>query len=373
MQFPPAQVTTTTVATSSFPVAFEYIGQAAGSKDAEVRPRVTGIVEKRLYSEGSTVKAGQPLFLIDPRPYEAQLAAAEAEIARVKAEKARADRELARLKPLAERRAIGQKEADDAQSQSELAAAAIQGAEARLTEAKLNVSYTRVVAPISGITGRALQSEGSLASANQTLLTTISQVDPIWIAFNVAENERLKLDRARAEGKLVLPANDAYQVELRLSDGTTFPRAGKLDFSDIRVNPQTGTYEMRATVKNADAAIKPGQYLRVVLKGAQRRDALTVPQVAVMDGPQGKFVYVVGSKDGKDVALPRPVVPGDWTPANGGNRWVIESGLQPGDVVIIDGMARLMPGAPIQVANAAPAPQKSATATSGPVAAKPKQ
>jgi membrane fusion protein (multidrug efflux system) len=358
MGFPPAQVTTETVRLASFPVAFEFVGQVIGSKDAEVRPRVTGIVEKRLYEEGSTVRAGQPLFLIDPRPYEAQLAQAEADVARAQAEKSRAEREVARLKPLAEKRAIGQKEADDAQSQAELADAAIKAAQARVTEAKLNLSYTRVLAPISGVSGRAQQSEGSLAAANQTLLTTIWQVDPIWVGFSMSENERLKLARARAEGKLTLPDNNGYDVELKLADGTTFPRKGRVDFTSIRFNPQTGTQEMRATVKNPDRALQPGQFVRVVLTGAERRDAITVPQVAVLDGPQGKFVYVVGKNEkGADVAQPRPVVPGDWTDGSG-NRWVIESGLKPGDRVIVDGVARvMMPGAPVQVADpGAPAP-----------------
>ena len=351
MAFPPAQVTTETVQPASFPVAFEFVGQVIGSKDAEVRPRVTGIVEKRFYEEGSTVKAGQPLFLIDPRPYEAQLAQAEADLARAQAEKSRAERELARLKPLAEKRAIGQKEADDAQSQADLADAAIKAAQARLTEAKLNLSYTRVLAPISGVTGRAQQSEGSLATANTTLLTTIWQVDPIWIGFSMSENERLKLERARAEGRLTLPDNNSYDVEIRLSDGSSHPRRGRVDFTSIRFNPQTGTQEMRATVRNPDRALQPGQFVRVVLTGAERQNVITVPQVAVLDGPQGKFVYVVGKNDkGADVAQPRPVVPGDWTDGSG-NRWVIESGLKPGDQVIVDGVARvMMPGAPVQVA-----------------------
>jgi membrane fusion protein (multidrug efflux system) len=349
MGFPPAAVTVQKVEPASFPVTFEYVAQAVGSKDAEVRARVTGIVERRLYQEGATVKAGTPLFEIDPRPYQAQLGVAEAELARAQAQKAQADREAARLAPLAERRAIGQKEADDARSQADLAAAAIKSAEAKLAEARLNLSYTRVIAPISGITGRALQSEGSLATANQTLLTTISQQDPIWIAFNVSENERLKLERARAEGLLQLPETSAWDVELRLADGTKFPRSGRINFADARVNPQTGTYEMRATVANGDGAIKPGQYVRVVLKGARRVNAIAVPQAAVMDGPQGKFVYVAGKdKDGKDVAQPRPVVVGEWTQGDG-NRWIVDSGLKPGDPVIVDGMARLMPGGPIML------------------------
>ena len=351
--FPPAEVTTMTVRPTSYPVSFEYVGQAIGSKDAEVRARVTGIVEQRLYQEGAVVKAGQPLFQIDPKPYQAQLASADAEIARAQAEKARAEREVGRLRPLAERKAIGQKEADDAQSQAEFAAAAIKSAEAKATEARLNLAYTRVTAPITGITGRAQQSEGSIANANQTLLTTISQIDPIWIGFSVSENERLKLERSRAEGKLTLPNGAGYQVELKLADGSRFPRTGRINFTDTRINPQTGTSELRATVGNADGALKPGQFVRVVLKGAERPDAIAVPQIAVMEGPQGKFVYVAGKNEkGMDVATPRPVVAGDWTSVEGSNLWIIDSGLKAGDVVIIDGVARLMPGAPIKLAGA---------------------
>jgi membrane fusion protein (multidrug efflux system) len=361
MMFPPAQVSVQQVEAATYPVTFEYVGQAVGSKDAEVRARVTGIVERRHYQEGATVKAGTPLFEIDPRPYQTQVAAAEAELARAQAQKAQADREAARLVPLAERRAIGQKEADDARSQADLAAAAIKSAEAKLAETRLNLSYTRVVAPIAGVTGRALQSEGSLATANQTLLTTISQQDPIWVAFAISENERLKLQHARSAGLIKLPATNAWDVELKLADGSVLPRQGRINFEDARVNPQTGTTEMRATIANTDGAIKPGQFVRVVLKGAQRVNAIAVPQVAVMDGPQGKFVYVAGKdKDGKDVALPRPVVVGDWTQGNG-NLWIVESGLKPGDGVIVDGMARVMPGGQIVLGTPA-APGAPATA-----------
>lgn len=362
--FPPAEVTTLAVQPTSYPVTFEYVGQGIGSKDAEVRARVTGIVEQRLYQEGSIVKAGQPLFQIDPKPYQAQLASAEAEVARAQAERARAEREVARLRPLAERKAIGQKEADDAQSQAEFAAAAINAAEAKATEARLNVAYARVTAPISGVTGRAQQSEGSLATANQTLLTTVSQLDPIWVGFSISENERLKLERARAEGRLKMPNGGGYEVELKLADGSRFPRTGRINFTDTRINPQTGTSEMRATVPNADGALKPGQFVRVVLKGAERPNAIAVPQVAVMEGPQGKFVYVVGRNEkGMEVAMPRPVVAGDWTTVGGRNLWLIDSGLKPGDVVIVEGVAKLMPGAPIKLAGPPPgAPAKPAPA-----------
>lgn len=354
--FPPAQVTTLEVQPATIPVSFEYVAQTQGSKDVEVRARVNGIVEKRYFTEGSAVRAGQPLFLIDPKPYEAAVAVAEAEVARAQAQKSQAEREAARLKPLAERRAIGQKEADDAQSNAELAAAQVKAAEARLRSAQLDLGYTNVVAPIAGLTSRAQVSEGALAAANQTHLTTISQVDPMWVRFSIAESEQLKLNRAVTAGALSLPKDNAFDVTIKLSDGSVFPRTGRINFADTRIDPTTGTYEMRAEVANRDVALKPGQFVRVVLKGAQRRDAIAVPQVAVMDGPQGKFVYLAGKdKDGKDVALPQPVVVGEWVDGDGGNRFVIESGLKAGDRVIVDGVAKLMPGGPIVLGGAPPA------------------
>ncbi|HVN36318.1 MAG TPA: efflux RND transporter periplasmic adaptor subunit, partial [Casimicrobiaceae bacterium] len=268
--FPPAQVTTLVVQPRTLPVGYEYVGQTVGSKEVEVRARVGGILEKRLYTEGGWVKAGQPMFLIDPKPLEAQAAAADADVARARAQVTQAERELARLKPLAERRAVGQKEADDAQSNLDLARAAEKAAQARLDEVKLNLGYTRVNAPLTGLSSRAIKSEGSLVAANETLLTLIWQVDPIWVAFTISENERLALDKAVAAGKLVLPKDNAYDVTIKLADGSLFPRNGKINFADTRVNPTTGTYEMRAEIANADGALKPGQFARVQLKGAVR-------------------------------------------------------------------------------------------------------
>jgi membrane fusion protein (multidrug efflux system) len=369
--FPPAEVVIATATPRAFPVVFEYVGQTMGSKDVEVRARVNGIVERRLFREGSVVKAGQPLFVIDPKPYQAQVAAAEAELAKAVAQRNWNEREAKRLAPLAASKAIGQKEADDAASNAELAAAAVKAAQARLDELKLNLGYTRVVAPITGVTSRAQVSEGSLATANQTLLTTISQVNPIWVGFTISENEQLRLNRAVAGGSLSVPADNAYDVSVKLSDGSVLPRRGRIDFTDTRINPATGTYEVRAELPNADGALKPGQFVRVVLRGAARKDAIAIPQKAVMEGPQGKFVYVAGKdKDGKDVAMPRPVTVGDWVDADGANLWVIETGLKPGDAVIVDGVAKLMPGAPIRLASAAPPPAAPGTpAQAAPAAA----
>ena len=346
--FPPAAVTTLVMKLATLPVSYEYVGQTAGSKEVEVRARVTGILEKRLFTEGGSVKAGQVLFIIDPKPLEAQVAAVDADVARARAQLAQADREVARLKPLAERRAVGQKEADDAVSNAELARAGLKSVEARLAEVRLSLGYTRVSAPITGLSSRANKSEGSLVSANDTLLTLLWQVDPIWVPFNVSENDQLALNRAVAAGKLVLPKDNAYDVTVKLTDGSKFPRKGRINFSDTRVNPATGTYEMRAEIANADAALKPGQFVRVELKGATRINALAVPQIAVQDGPQGKFVYVTGKdKDGKDIAVVRPIVLGDWVEADGANLWIVDSGLAAGDTVIVDGIAKLQPGGAI--------------------------
>ncbi|MCC6380309.1 MAG: efflux RND transporter periplasmic adaptor subunit [Burkholderiales bacterium] len=351
MGLPPAQVSTVTLEPRTLPVSWEYVGQTTGSKDVEVRARVTGILEKRLFQEGSAVRAGQPLFVIDPKPLEAQAAAAQADVARAQAQLAQAEREASRLKPLAERRAVGQKEADDATSAAELARASLKAAEARNAEVQLNLGYTRVAAPVSGLTSRAMKSEGSLVNANETLLTVISQVDPIWIPFGISENEQLAINRSVAAGLLQLPKDNGFDVTIRLADGTVLPRTGKINFADTRINPVTGTYEMRAEVANRDNLLKPGQFVRVTLKGAVRKDAIGVPQVAVLDGPQGKFVYVPGKdKDGKDVALPRPVTLGPWVEVDGANLWIVEAGLKAGETVIVDGMARIMaPGSPIML------------------------
>lgn len=365
--FPPAQVTTIKVEPQTLPAVYEYVGQTTGSKEVEVRARVTGILEKKLFQEGARVRAGQTLFVIDPRQLQAQTAALAAEVARAQAQQAQAEREFARLKPLAEKRAVGQKEADDAQSNVELARAAVRAAQARLDEVELNLSYTNVKAPITGLTSRAPKSEGSLVTANETLLTTISQVDPMWIPFSIAENEQLAFAKAVKEGRLTIPKNWSFDVAVQLSDGSVLERKGHINFADTRVNPSTGTFEVRAEVPNHDGALKPGQFVRVKLMGATRNNALAVPQVAVMDSAQGKFVYVAGKdKDGKDVALVRVLTLGEWATANGTNLWIVQSGLEPGDVVIVDGVSKLRPGAPIVLGGA---PQAAGTQPAGSAAA----
>lgn len=354
--FPPAPVTLLQVKAETVPVRFEYVGQTAGSKEAEVRARVQGILERRTYAEGGVVKAGQTMFVIDPKPYAAQAEQAEAALAQAQAQLAQARRLVERLKPLVGDKAVSQREYDDAVSAEETAAAGVKLAQARLTEARLNLSYTTVTAPVSGFASRAQKSEGSLVSPGaDSLLTTVSQIDPLYVNFSMSENEKLRVDRLVAEGRLVLPdpKRGALEVTLRLADGSVFPRKGKLSFIDPRINPATGSFDARAEVANPDGALHPGQFVRVQLNGAARPNAIVVPQRAVMDGPQGKFVYVAAkSPEGKDIALPRPVTVGDWVEIDGANQWIVESGLQPGDQVVVEGMAKIFPiptGAPIAV------------------------
>src|SRR5712692_11171049 len=348
MGMPPPEVSVVAVAPQSLPLTFEYVGQTAGSREVEVRARVAGIILKRNFTEGAPVKEGQSLYSIDPAPFEAAAARAEADVVAAQARLEQAKRNAARMKPLYAEKAVSQKEHDDAVSAEEISAADVKAARARLTEARLNLSYTKVEARISGVASRSLRSEGSLVGGPETLLTTVMQVDPIWVNFGIPDNEQAQLARDVLAGRVALPKGDAFEVALRLADGSVYERTGKLNFSDVRVSPTTGTREARAELPNPKGVLRPGEFVRVILRGATRPNAVTVPQRAVLEGPQGKFDYVVNEKS---QAEPRPVEAGEWA----GQSWIIASGLKPGDRVIVDGVMRLGPGAPVRIAEVKPA------------------
>jgi membrane fusion protein (multidrug efflux system) len=341
--FPPPLVSVMTVETKTLPATFEYTGQTLGSREIEVRARVTGILQTRNFVEGGPVAKGQSLFTIDQAPFVAAAVRAEADVAGAEARLGQAKKNAARLKPLYAEKAVSQKEFDDATSAEAIAEADLKAAKARLTEAQLNLLYTKVESPAAGIAGRAQRSEGSLVSGPDVLLTTVTQIDPIWVSFGVSDNDRLKIEGDKAAGRLELPKGGSFDVSLKLADGTTVAQTGKLNFSDVRISGATGTSETRAEIPNPKGLLRPGQFVRVTLKGATRPNAVTVPQRAVLEGPQGKFVYLL-SPDNK--AMPQPVQVGDWT----GDDWVINSGLKAGDKVIVDGVARIFaPGSPVQV------------------------
>ncbi len=345
---PPAAVAVMALASSSLPLTYEYVGQTVGSRDVEVRARVGGVLLKRNFTEGGSVRKGQSLYTIDAAPFQVALDKADADVAGAQARLAQATRTLARLKPLWEARAVSQREFDDATSAEQVAAADLKGAQARRAEAALNLGYTRVESPLAGAVGRSQVSEGTLVSGPGTLLTTLTQTDPVKVRFGIADTDQLRWRAEAASGRLQLPPNEAFTVQVKLADGSVYPRKGRLLFSDTRVSGNTGTVEAEAEVPNPDGVLKPGQFVRVRLSGAVLPKALLVPTRAVLEGPQGKFVYVAA--EGK--ALPKPVQVGEQV----GDRWVVNEGLAAGDQVIVDGMARIFfPGAPIVVAPAAAA------------------
>ena len=329
-------VTAIEVAPRPVPILFEAVGRTEGSREVQVRARVAGIIEQQLYNEGDTVNAGAPLFRIERAPYEIELAQARAALAQETARQELAQQEFARLKGLADRRAISQKEADQAASQSRQSAAAVQMAQARVRQAELNLSYTAVNAPIGGITGRALQSIGTLVQPNSdsALLTTLTRGDPIWVRFGLSEAEYSRLRGNAAK---------ATEVKVELADGSAYPPPGKLNFSGSTVDAATGTVQMRAALPNPKLALLPGQYVRLqVLAGTQQ--AIVVPQIAVVQNEGGRFVWIIENQK----AIQRQIRAGSWL----GSGWVVLDGLKAGDQVIVDNLVRLRPGAPVQVKKA---------------------
>lgn len=323
------------------PVVIEATGQAQGSREVEVRARVSGILEKRLYDEGARVAAGQVLFRIDPAPYELAVKQAGAALQQEQARLAQAGREAGRLKGLAEQRAISQKEYQDAASAAELAAASVAGAEARLAEAKLNLSYTIVRASIGGVTGSAARSEGSLVSAGSetSLLTTLIQVNPIWIQFSLAESDYVRL--RGAQRKAVVKLVDA--------DGSVAADNGRIIFAATSVDSKLGTVPVRAEFANRALRWLPGQFVRIHVYAGEQQ-AYLVPQAAVVQTEQAKMVWLVGP-DGK--AIMRPVQTAHWI----GDRWVVTGGLKPGEPIIVDSLMKLRPGASVQARDPNAPPQ----------------
>ena len=322
-------VTTLEMAPRTVPISYEAVARTEGSREVQVRARVAGILERQLYTEGDTVKAGQPLFRIERAPFEIDLQQARAVLAQEIARRDLARGESERLKSLVDRRAISQKEADQAASSLQQTAAAVQIAQARVRQAELNLSYTDVRAPIGGITGRAMQSVGSLVSptGESALLTTLVQGDPIWVRFSISEAE---FSRVRG--------NESIEVTLELADGKPYPHAGKLNFAGSTVDAATGTVQMRAELPNPKLDLLPGQYVRVRAV-AGTREAFVVPQTAVAQNEAGRFVWVADG--GK--AVQRQVRTGSWLGAD----WIILDGLKAGDKVIVDNLVRLRPGAAV--------------------------
>jgi membrane fusion protein (multidrug efflux system) len=351
----PVEVTAQNVVARDTPVTFEYVGQTQSSRQVQIVARVSGFLERRVYTEGSFVKAGQVMFQQDARPFQVQVDAAKAALAEQQARQNVADDNLARVKPLAERKALSQRELEDAIGAAASAAAAVEVAKANLEQAKLNLSYTTIVTPVSGLSSFSKVQDGQYVNVVDSQLTYVAQLDPMWVNFSVSENDMLALRSDQQAGRLKLPPTGGFDVAVVLANGETFPTKGRITFESADFNQQTGTFLFRATLANPEALLRPGQFVRVQVSGAVRPNAILVPQPSVLQGAQGHFVVVV---DKENRAQIRPVEVGPWH----GDDWFILKGLAPGDVVVTDGMVRVSPGAPVKVVAASAAGKGEAKA-----------
>lgn len=325
----------------NIPLSFEFAARAQGSKETEVRARVGGILLKRNYVEGSQVEEGSVLFQIDPEPFKVTLNQAKAKLAQVNAELKNAETQWQRTEKLYKEKYASEKARDDARANLDSLAASAQLAQAEVDAAQLNLDYTTVKAPISGITSMEVQSEGSLISAtgDSSLLTHITQLDPIYVIFSASENEMLSLTNMVDRGLIRNPENkNEIKAKVRFGNDVMYPLEGEINFMNPNVDQKTGTIKLRAVFPNPEARLRPGQFLRLIMEGLIRIDALVVPQEAVMQASDGAFVYRVNEKG----VVESVSVQTGLTTKDGG--WIIDSGLKPGDVVIVSGVMKIRPG-----------------------------
>lgn len=354
---PPPSVSTVNVATTSVPLSYEYAARVSAFRQTEVRARVSGILLKRNFVEGAEVKAGDVLFLIDPAPYEAALMQAQAVLKQAQAQLSQGMREEKRNISLFDQNVGSEKSRDDAISTRELAEAAVAAGEAQVQTAKLNLSYTKVTAPIEGITSLDQVSEGSLISTDSSLLTSITQLDPVYVNFSFSDAEareiRHLIELMKSKGQA-----QKIRVKLTFGDGSTYSHEGLIDFTSATVDVNTGTIQARAVIDNPDRQLIPGQFVRATVSGVTADAVIVIPEVALMQTPQGQFVYTVG-KDGKakinTVTLGQKV----------GSTWIVTSGLAAGEQLITEGIIKVRPGSPVQAtaadADAGNAAKKIAT------------
>lgn len=363
---PPVDVSVVTVTAQDTPVQFEYAGQMESSRLVEIRARVDGYLQKRFYEEGSIVREGAPLFQIDPRALTATVQSARAMVQQNESRLLNTRQTVQRLRPLLADEAVSQKDMEDAQAAEKSAAAAVESSRADLARAEMELGYTRLVAPMTGLAGKASVSEGSYVNPAQNgLLTTVAQLDPIFVNFSLSENEWLRYADELKKGTLRFPTKGAgFEVQVALSETQVLPARGQLNFSSQTVDPQTGSYAIRASFPNPDLMLRPGQFVRVRLIGAVRPGALLVPQRAVMQGQKGKFVYVVAAGDKAEL---RPIEVGDWV----ADSWLVTSGLKSGERVVTEGMIKVQPGAVVKVNAAPPAAAASAAPASAASASRP--
>jgi membrane fusion protein (multidrug efflux system) len=337
---PPPEVTVLTVQRQTIPGQYEWVAQAAASKSVQIRAQVSGVIVERPYVEGTDVPKGALLYRIDPRTYQANYESAKARLAESEAQFANAERTLNRLKPLLAERAVAQQDVDNAQASYDQERAAVLDARAAVDAAKKNYDDTFVRAEVGGRVERALMEVGALTSGPADQLTTVDQIDPIYVYFNPSDQDVLQWRRDIAAKRLVLPGG-VLDVQATLADGSVFSQTGKLNFIAAALQPSTSALQLRAEFPNPQHTLLPGQFVRVRLLGLKRTDAILVPQRAVQQGLNGPFVYVLA--DSNKVSA-RTVAATDWQ----GTQWIIDDGLKPGDKVIVDGTQKIVPDHPVR-------------------------
>lgn len=341
---PPPMVEVVTVTTQDLPDEPEFIGQTEAFRPVEIRSQVTGIIKKVFFTEGRNVKQGDRLYLIDPVPFKAAYLSAKARVTQAEARLIQAKQDFARVKPLLTEQAVSQKDVDDALAEGLAAKAALEAAQGDLVKSRFDLSNTLIAAPIGGRISKSRFYEGRLVSAQTDLLTTIDQLDPMYVNVSVPETYLLRRRRELAAHRVQRP--DLFQLRgvMTFADGSVYPHEGKLDFADVAIRSETGTLQGRFAFPNPEADLSPGksylypgQFVRIRLKGYIRTDAILIPQRAVQQGPKGTFVNVIGPDDKVEV---REVDATGWR----GGDWLIEDGLQPGERIVVEGFHRIQPG-----------------------------
>lgn len=341
---PPPTVEVVTVTTQTVTDEPEFIGQTEAFRPVEIRSQVTGIIKQVFFTEGRNVKKGDRLYLIDPVPFKGDYLSAKAKVTQAQAKLVQANQDLARVKPLLEEQAVSQKDVDDAVAERLAAKAALEAAQGDLVKSRFDLGNTLITAPVNGRIGRSRFYEGRLVSAQTDLLTTIDQLDPMYVNVSVPESYLLRRRRELAENKVQRP--DLFQLRgvMTFADGSVYPHDGKLDFADVGLRSETGTLQGRFVFPNPEGGFSPGQsyfypgqFVKIRLKGYIRTGAILIPQRAVQQGPKGTFVNVVRPEDKIEV---REVEATTWK----GSDWLIEDGLEAGERVVVEGFHRIQPG-----------------------------
>ncbi len=360
---PIPEVPVVTVSPQTMPDEPEFIGQTEASRPVEIRSQVTGILKDRFFAEGRDVKKGDRLYQIDPIPFKAAVGSASAKVAQAEARLVQARQNSARVKPLLAEQAVSQKDVDDAVAEELAAKASLEAAKADLIKAKFDLDNTLIIAPISGRIERSRLYEGRLISAQTDLLTTIHQLDPMYVNASAPETFVLKRLRERATNRIQGASLYELRGVITFADGSTYSHEGKLDLLEVGVRSATGTRDFRVTFPNPDSALFPGQFVKVRILGAVRTGVILVPQSAVQQGPKGPIVFVVGAENKVEI---RPVQATSWR----GSQWSIEDGLREGEQVIVEGLHMIAPGAPVKTV---PYTKSDSTGPGQPADAKPGQ